>query len=64
MLYMHEEVKKNSYLVNFSASASSDAPITSMVTADDLIEDRSSFDDIHHPSRSFHTVTGFDSENT
>ena len=47
---MHEEVKKNTtaaYMVNYSVSASSDAPITSIVTADDLTNDRASFDDIH-----------------
>jgi len=63
---MHEEVKKSTtaaFLVNYSMSAGSEAPINSIVTADDLIDDgHHAFDDMHRQSRSFHTVTGFDSQ--
>lgn len=50
LLYMHEEVKKNTtaaFLVNYSMSAGSEAPINSIVTADDLIDDGHGFDDMH-----------------
>jgi hypothetical protein len=47
---MHEEVKKNTtaaFLVNYSMSAGSEAPINSIVTADDLIDNGHGFDDMH-----------------